>query len=237
MSSSPRHDVTNLVELEERRESLRKRLRIWHLLFPAGDDDLRAYRSLLKFVRPYRGKLVLSIVFAMSSAIFVGAELGLMNGALSMIFSGPTNADAAEQRSTAAEQPPATEAVPATEPKGRDEGDRTLVRRVKEWWDERRIALENWIYDRCGVARPNRVRQEAHRPTALHLDEDEKARRHVLLGVLCGLLVTLVVLASFAKYGQSVIVTGASRRVVRDIRAAVFGHLMGLSVRFHQKNH
>jgi subfamily B ATP-binding cassette protein MsbA len=51
------------------------------------------------------------------------------------------------------------------------------------------------------------------------------------------LLVIFVVLASITKYGQSVIVTGASRRVVRDIRAAVFGHLMGLSVRFHQKNH
>jgi subfamily B ATP-binding cassette protein MsbA len=71
----------------------------------------------------------------------------------------------------------------------------------------------------------------------LNLSAVEKSQRAALLWILCGLLVVFTVLASVAKYGQSVIVTGASRRVVRDIRAAVFGHLMSLSVRFHQKNH
>jgi subfamily B ATP-binding cassette protein MsbA len=261
MSASPQHDVTNLVELEESREQLRKKLRIWHLLIPTSGDDLRAYRSLLKFVRPYRGKLILSVILAMSSALFVGAELGLLKGALEKILSGPTRGDVAASRvensganaPTGAANPavapapngaaPATAPnAPATEEKGgakeeKDAGDHTLLRRVKNWWDGKRIALENWFYDKCGLPKPTREEQTTHRATALVIPADEKARRQALLWALCALLTIFIVLASIAKYGQSVIVTGASRRVVRDIRTAVFSHLMGLSVRFHQKNH
>jgi ABC-type bacteriocin/lantibiotic exporter with double-glycine peptidase domain len=50
-------------------------------------------------------------------------------------------------------------------------------------------------------------------------------------------LILAVLCASAAKYGQSVLMNGVSRRVVRDVRSHLFKHLMGLSVRFHQKNH
>ena len=73
MSESPRPEVTNLVEIEAQREKLRKKLRIWHLFLPASGDDVRAYRSLLRFAKPYRVKFVLSMVAALVSALFVGA--------------------------------------------------------------------------------------------------------------------------------------------------------------------
>jgi subfamily B ATP-binding cassette protein MsbA len=242
----PKHEVTNLVELEERREPLRRGLRIWHLLLPTSGDDLRAYKSLLKYAKPYRGKILLSIFLAFTSALFMGGQLGLMNGALDKIFSSGTGtADAAKPDanpppdSEKHDPAPGTEkpAAPAT-----GEHEKTFVRSVKDWWEEKRTAFENWIYDRFDIPRPppdpgGEQRKHTHDSTLLHLSANEKAQRYALLWVLCGLLVVFTVFASVAKYGQSVIVTGASRRVVRDIRAAVFGHLMSLSVRFHQKNH
>ena len=267
MPSSPKYDVTNLVELEERREPLRKKLRIWHLFFPTSGDDLRAYRSLLRFVRPYRGKLILSVLLAMSSALFVGAELALIKGALDKILSFPTRGGVKEVTQAEAEKgatgadagkaapnpgekpagegatPPDDKAATAIEPppaaSPAKESDSTFVRGVKDWFERKRIALEDWFYEKCDIAKPTKAErdEQSRQESKPVLTEADKARRHVLLWALCGLLVFFVVLASIAKYGQSVIVTGASRRVVRDIRAAVFGHLMGLSVRFHQKNH
>ncbi len=245
MSPPPKHEVTNLVELEERREPLRRRLRIWHLLLPTSGDDLRAYRSLLRFARPYRGKILLSIALAFTSALFMGGQLALMNGALDKIFSSgkPTpvavGPGATPPGATApldpAKPPEPPAAAPATT------GERTFVRSVKIWWEEKRTAAENWIFERFGIPIPEPTTQAEKQKHGddqlLHLSPDEKAQRACLLWVLCSLLVVCAVAASVAKYGQSVIVTGASRRVVRDVRSAVFGHLMGLSVRFHQKNH
>jgi hypothetical protein len=94
----PRQEVTSLVELEAGREQLRKNLRIWHLFLPASGDDVRAYRSLMRFVAPYRGKLLLSILLALVSAIFVTAELGILQGALSKILNAPTPAELAKGR-------------------------------------------------------------------------------------------------------------------------------------------
>ncbi len=235
MSQPPKHEVTNLVELEERREPLRRRLRIWNLLFPVSGDDLGAYRSLLRFAKPYRGKILLSIALSLLSAIFIGAQLGLMNGALDKIFAAarlPPDAAPKDPTKTATE-PPVVPTPPSAE-------EHTFVRDVKNWWEEKRTAAENWIYGKFDIPLPPAATpQEKHerKSDLLHLGDVEKRQRAVLLWILCGLLVICAVAGSIAKYGQSVIVTGASRRVVRDIRSAVFGHLMGLSVRFHQKNH
>ncbi|HET6164632.1 MAG TPA: ABC transporter transmembrane domain-containing protein, partial [Planctomycetota bacterium] len=246
MSPPPKHEVTNLVELEERREPLRRGLRIWHLLLPTSGDDLRAYKSLLKYAKPYRGKILLSIALSLLSAIFMGGQLALMNGALVKIFSSaslPPDPPKPSEKQPAAPVDPAP--PPASEKSttpAETEHEKTFVRSVKEWWEEKRTAFENWIYDRFGIQHPPADPGGEHRKTRekselLNLCALEKSQRAALLWILCGLLVVFTVLASVAKYGQSVIVTGASRRVVRDIRAAVFGHLMSLSVRFHQKNH
>jgi subfamily B ATP-binding cassette protein MsbA len=232
MAASPKYDVTNLVELEERREPLRRKLRIWHLLFPTSGDDLRSYRSLLRFAKPYRGKILLSIALSFVSALFMGAQLGLMNGALDKLFASPRE----PVESAAAPAPAAGQDAAQDE----SERDHTFVRTLKIKWEEKRTAFENWVYDRCGIPRPAPLPpHESHerKSNFLHLGEVEKSQRAALLWILCALLVVCAVAASISKYGQSVIVTGASRRVVRDIRSAVFGHLMGLSVRFHQKNH
>src|SRR5262245_13101293 len=141
MSHPPKHDVTNLVELEENREPLRRRLRIWHLLFPTTGDDLRAYRSLLKFAKPYRGKILLSIFLSFVSALFMGVQLGLMNGALDKIFAGASEPvvasgpkDATKDTSPAGTaQSPDTDQNAAAAPV---EGEHTFVRSVKNWWEE-----------------------------------------------------------------------------------------------------
>jgi subfamily B ATP-binding cassette protein MsbA len=247
MSQPPqKHEVTNLVELEERREPLRRGLRIWHLLLPTSGDDLRAYKSLLKYAKPYRGKILLSIALSLLSAIFMGGQLALMNGALVKIFSSASMPPDPPKPGEKAPAPPANpQSVPGAEkPTAPEptEHEKTFVRSVKDWWEEKRTAFENWIYDRLGIPRPpidpgGENRRNREKSELLNLCAVEKAQRAALLWILCGLLVVFTVLASVAKYGQSVIVTGASRRVVRDIRAAVFGHLMSLSVRFHQKNH
>jgi subfamily B ATP-binding cassette protein MsbA len=237
---NPRPEITNLVELEERREQIRKKLRIWHLLLPISGDDVQAYRSLLKYVKPYRGKILLSIVFSMTSALFLGTEVALLQGALAKIVGGTTIADQIAASSDA-------QSTPGFWTQARDTIDEaahraaeppSVSKRVHDWVVEKRKNLENQVYKWAGIPPPPAAVQELSRPAKLVFnDPAEKDRRKILLWVLSGLLVVAVLLGSIAKYGQEVIVTGASRRVVRDVRAGVFRHLMDLSVRFHQRNH
>jgi len=207
LNQAPRPEITNLLEQEERREQLRRKLRIWHLFLPATGDDVRAYRGLLRYAKPYRGKLLLSITLAMVSALFLGLELTILQGGLSQILGAPSLVPAA---SGAAPAGPAAQAAPPSS-----------IERARAWFAARRDAVSSWIGDRLGVPRE---------PGSI-----ERKRR--LLWLLAGALVFAVLLASLSKYGQSVLMTGVSRRVVRDIRSDLFRHLMGLSVRFHQRNH
>jgi subfamily B ATP-binding cassette protein MsbA len=218
LSSTPRPEITNLLELEHQREQVRQKLRIWHLFLPASGDDLRAYRGLLRYVKPYRSKLVLSIAFAMLSALFLGVELAVLQGGLGQVLGAkPPIAAVAPEAAPAGGDAAAGES-PQAAPTSRAP---SWVQGARKWLVERRDAAGRWVCDKFGI------------PS----DPNSLERKRRLLWLLAGALVVAVLIASLAKYGQAVLMTGVSRRIVRDIRADLFKHLMGLSVRFHQKNH
>ena len=188
-------EVTDLVELERGRDRLRGRLRWRHLLLPASGDDLKAYRSLLRFVKPYRVKLATSVGLAMAAALFLGLEIALLQGALGKILGAPI-------------KPPSTAVAP-----------------VLHGWEAKRDAAEQWLAQAAGIPAPS------DDPVV------ERGRREKLLWLLAALLVVAVGAAGVASYGSAVLMTGVSRRVVRDIRAHLLRHVIHLSVRFHQRNH
>ncbi len=249
MSETPRPEVTNLVEIEAKREELRRKLRIWHLFLPASGDDLRAYKSLMRFVTPYRGKFALSILMAFFSAVFVGAELGILQGGLSKILGAPTPAELAAgggvakppSGAVAAPEHPDDPSVPAAlaaplPPTGPD-ANAPFTERAR--W--RFFELQKWLYWKLDLEPPDppkskaqQAHEEAHR---LVLAPEEQAKRRRTLWFFAIVLIIAVLLASASKYGQSVLMNGVSRRVVRDVRSHLFKHVMGLSIRFHQKNH
>ncbi|MBL8844105.1 MAG: ABC transporter ATP-binding protein [Planctomycetes bacterium] len=252
MSETPRPEVTNLVEIEERREELRRRLRIWHLFLPASGDDLRAYRSLLRFVKPYRGKFALSILMALLSAIFVGAELGILQGGLSKILGAPTPAElvagggkapppsavgAGEQDPGDLPAPPLVAPAPPTGPDATGPlGDRFLER--ARW---KAYELQKWLYWKLDLEPPDPPQSKAQKAHVesqrVVLAPELQAKRRRMLWFFAIVLIVAVLLASASKYGQSVLMNGVSRRVVRDVRSHLFKHVMSLSIRFHQKNH
>ncbi len=232
-------EITNLVEIEERREQLRRKLRIWHLFLPASGDDLQAYRSLLRFVKPYRGKLALSMLLALISALFAGVELGILQGGLSKILDLPTPGQSAKPEETAT---PAT--APATSPTTAPAvapGDRGAFDRARDWASDKAWRSQTWLYEKLGLPPPDApkpVGTQGHKTTKfLSLAPQERANREKLLWFFAIVLVIAVLFASASKYGQAVLMNGVSRRVVRDVRSHLFKHLMGLSIRFHQKNH
>ena len=253
MSEKPRPEVTNLVEIEERRDELRRRLQIWHLFLPASGDDIRAYRSLLRFVKPYRVKFGLSILMAFLSAVFVGAELGILQGGLSKILGAPTPLELGtgggrgappEKSVGTSEQPPDGVPDPAAivppSPTGPDQsgsgGDRFLER--VRW---KGYEAQKWLYWKLDLEPPDPPQskeQKAHvKSQRVVLAPELQAKRRRMLWFFAIVLVVAVLLASASKYGQSVLMNGVSRRVVRDIRSHLFKHVMSLSIRFHQKNH
>jgi len=239
LSQAPRPEVTNLIELEERREQLRRRLRIWHLFVPASGDDLRAYRSLFRFVKPYRAKLLLSVFLAMVAAMLVAVELGILQGGLSKILDAPTPAELATS---------SAQAAPAAAPEAGETIERPPPPPDQKWthalrdgfrWPAYRLQCR--LYRLLGVERMigpfTSTGPGAAAPKRALLGPEERRDRERLLWFFACVLIVAVLFASAAKYGQAVLMNGVSRRVVRDVRSHLFKHLMGLSVRFHQRNH
>ena len=237
----PKIEVTNLVEVEERREALRRKLRIWHLFLPASGDDLRSYRALLRFVKPYRGKLALSMLLAALAALFVGAELVILQGGLSKILDQPSLLD----RAAIEQAPPPTEAeLSETFEMPELPADASWWKKTGEWLKFRSYRAQCWLYHKLGtemwirefkIDAPALGKDATNKTVAL--TPEERSARERLLWFFAAVLIVAVLIASAAKYGQSVLMNGVSRRVVRDVRSDLFKHLMGLSVRFHQKNH
>jgi subfamily B ATP-binding cassette protein MsbA len=232
--------VTNLVEIEARREELRRKLRIWHLFVPASGDDVRAYKSLLKYITPYRGKLVLSMAMALLAALFIGTELAILQGGLSRILDAPTAAELAlaeKDGDAAGATPPVV--APHVEKVPREPG---VVDRATAWFRQKGYESQRWLYGKFDLPPPDPpdiARGKAHekKSTFLKLPESERENRRKMLWFFSIMLLIAVLFASAAKYGQSILMTSVSRRVVRDVRATLFKHLMGLSIRFHQRNH
>jgi subfamily B ATP-binding cassette protein MsbA len=216
--STPPARTESLLEFEQKREQFRKQLRWWHLFVPASGDDVRAYRDLFAFVRPYKRKLLISISLAAISALFLGAEIAVLQEGLSTIFEAPTQTEAVAAAPGAAA--PGTEAPAPRETISL----KAAAKRQPSWFEGLRAGAREKVLGWTGIVRPRGA-------------DEEKAFRHKLLWLLAVLLVVAISLASLAKYGHAVLMSGVSRRIVRDVRAHLFRHLMSLSVRFHQKNH
>ena len=235
MDEPQRPEVTNLVEIEARREELRRKLRIWHLFLPATGDDARAYRKLLRFVKPYRVKFFGSMVAAFIAALFVGTELAILQGGLGQILASPKGSASApaieHDRDTA---PNSTSPLIAPAPADADSG-------MRDWARQKAYEAQKWLYGKFDLPAPDlpdfsRGVGIKH-PEHLLLTDQERHDRTRLLWFFAIVLMIAVVFASAAKYTQSILMTSVSRRVVRDIRSHLFRHVIGLSVRFHQKNH
>ncbi|MBM4013915.1 MAG: ABC transporter ATP-binding protein [Planctomycetes bacterium] len=252
MSEPQRPEPTNLLELEARREQLRRRLRIWHLFLPATGDDLRAYRKLLAFVKPYRAKFFGSMVAALIAALFVGTELAILQGGLDKILAAPKSAVAAPPLEPAdAPGDAATPQNPTIAIPGHGDGGSgdaapaaDFGSSIRDWAKLKGWKLQCWLFAKLGLPEPDPPELTKalsiggkDRPERLRLTEKERGDRTRLLWFFAIALVVAVLGAAVAKYAQSILMSSVSRRVVRDVRSHLFRHLIGLSIRFHQKNH
>jgi subfamily B ATP-binding cassette protein MsbA len=244
LSEPQRHEPTNLLELEARREQLRRKLRIWHLIVPATGDDLRAYRKLLAFVKPYRGKFFASMVAALIAAIFVGTELAILQGGLDKILTAPKTEAAAPAIDPPVDARPDTHPQnPTIVPPAADEGKPAddFGSSVRDWAKQQGWRLQCWLFEKFDLPPPDPPEPTSatggERPERLRLTEKERADRMRLLWFFAIALVVAVLCGAGAKYAQSILMSSVSRRVVRDVRSHLFQHLIGLSIRFHQKNH
>ena len=236
-----RPEITNLVELEERREKVRHKLRIWHLFMPASGDDMAAYRSLMRFVKPYRGKLFLSILLALLTAIFITAQLGILQGGLSKIIDAPTPSEIVDGNAVSGGKPQrGLEFETIERPAVPDQSTGDRLRDFFRWPAYRTQVRLYKALDLGRLIEPWKPSDSSHhheKTQRMQLAPEDRAARERLLWFFACVLIVAVLFASAANFGQDVLMNGVSRRVVRDVRAYLFKHLMSLSVRFHQKNH
>ena len=217
-------EVPSLEELDQAREGLRKRMRPWHLFTPLSGDDLRSYRRLLIFVRPYRSRMLLSVLLAAVAAIFLAIQLGILDYGLASIFGGGGSGE-----------------LTAT-PDGQEYVvyERRTVPKIQPMLDF--FGLED-----DSAADPGQIRTEesgkyymvppSDQAEQTSFNEQEIDRRQRQLWLMAFMLVIAVVLQGIGKYSQTVLMGSASRNVVVDLRMALFRHVLNLSVRFHQRNH
>ena len=239
--------VLNLEELDRKREKVRKNFRPWHLFMPLDGDDVRSYKALLVFVKPYRFRMLLSVALAAFAALFLGAQLLILDYGLNQIFA--TQGKRYEVVGTDG-QPVQIDGKPLiVEPKGSP--TRSKLEMAADWWNdtepEQDADSDELPQDPAdsvpGEARPP---ETADLPDAALVDdvnqrqglsEEEFDSRMNQLKIMAFLLVGAVVLQGIGKYSQSVLMASASRNTVVDLRMALFRHVLGLSIRFHQKNH
>ncbi len=221
-------EATDLEAIDKRREKDRSKSKVKDMFVVMSRSDWRSYKKLMRFVKPYRVKIALSIVLAAAAGVLLASQLWIMKQGLASMM-GTT------QSETHACPECATDLVVS---KADESAESEWLSRYLDRGEEAPAEAGEETPAEPSSDKSFVIRTEAHdHPAHGALTAEQESRKISGLYVIAAVLVLAVVLEGFCKYFQAVLMATASRRVVMDLRLHVFQHIMGMSIRFHQSNH
>ncbi len=210
----PTLDLDELEALEAERDA---KAGFWaktkRILVPATREDMRIYRTLFRYVRPYWYKVVAAIFLS----ILTG---GLIVGQLALIQEGLTV--------MGGEAEPGSSAVTPFEKVKRMLGRDTPTTPAPD-------PTQTPDPDPAAPAGPTVVAPPAGGPAAPPPPSKEDRRTSLFQVVILFFCVILV--GSLLKYIQSMLMASTTRKVIRRLREDTFKNLVRLPLRFHQSTH
>ncbi len=198
----------DLAELDRQHEERLKKRKGLSRFLPVGGNELKAYASLLRFVKPYRLALMASFLMALIGAGFLGLQFRILDHGLQQILGGPAGE---------------VHTLPGTDQKivVRKSTDDSLLP-GRQGGKDQEYAVEPYDPSSTDIARIN---------------EADRGNRRRGLWLMAAALILFVAVEGGCKYAQGVIAGSVSRKVVMDLRMAMFHHLLSMSARFYQRNH
>ncbi|MFO0982521.1 MAG: ABC transporter ATP-binding protein [Planctomycetota bacterium] len=212
-----------LTALEQELDKPQKKRRFTDLFKAETFRDLKLYGRLLKFLRPSLGSLVLTFTLSFLVGIFQVTEIWIVTDGLKAIIGN---------QATTGKHAKDTEKTPAPAHPSAAGGEKHQPAAAKE------AAPQPALKDIAKNLNPDSF-FEMMRKKIFRLDkppETDAEKRHLLAFMVIALIV-VVIIEQVMRYSQEVRMAGVMRRVVMDIRLAVFAHVIGMSLRFHQRHH